>query len=388
MGKAHGRVDPFRMALQIASFAVFLNRPICRTRMVVNQYIQDKRMLAYLLAIGVPSICTFIGNLFFPYIDSSNLIMLYLLGVVFVASVNSEFQGPAMLAALASTLAFDYFFVPPYLNFHVSDIQYFFTLLVMLIVSQTISHLTLRVHRHQAIVRKTKMRAEAEKLRNIFLTSISHDMRTPLTAIIGSASTLLQPEKINSVVQNELAKNIYDESLRLNRIINNVLQIIRLESGSIKINKNLNSMEEIIYDVVERLNTEKEERTFQLNFAKRMVLIPFDPMLIEQVLMNLLENAIKYSPNHTQIEINARCRDKDVLVSVTDQGNGIPVDELEHIFEKYYRGKKSDGNQDGFGLGLAICKNIINAHGGKLWAENSKKSGAIFYFTLPLTDKK
>lgn len=350
-------------------------------------------IIAYFTALMVVAICTVVGNIFFLVVDHSNLIMLYLLGVVFVATSNHGRQGPAILAALLSTLAFDFFFIPPFLSFNVSDIQYFFTLMVMLVISQTISHLTIRVQRHVEAIRHAKIKAETEQLRNIFLTSISHDMRTPLTIIMGSASTLLQPEKISAEMHKELARNIYDESKRLNNIVVNVLQIIRLESGAIKLAKQLHSLENIFNNVLERLTEELQDHPVRLQIAKDIPLIPLDHILIEQVMMNLIENAIKYSKNNTPIDISARSRGKSVLIKVADKGKGIEPHDLENIFNKFYRANNKSVTSDegpdnecgaGFGLGLAICKHIIQAHGGKIWAENDRNGGALFYFTLPL----
>lgn len=354
-------------------------------------FIKDRLLLAktaiiaYIIAISIVAICTVVGNILFSVVDQSNLIMLYLLGVVFVATSNNGHQGPAILAALLSTLAFDFFFIPPFLSFNVSDIQYFFTLMVMLVISQTISHLTIRVQRHVEAIRNAKIKAETEQLRNIFLTSISHDMRTPLTIIMGSASTLLQPEKISMDVHKELARNIYEESKRLNNIVVNVLQIIRLESGAIKLSKRLHSIEDILNNVLERLAEELHGHSVKLHIAKYMPLIPLDHILIEQVIINLIENAIKYSKVNTPIEISARTINKNVLIKIADKGKGIEPHDLENIFNKFYRANtKSDTDNEGFGLGLAICKHIVQAHGGKIWAENDRNGGAIFYFTLPL----
>lgn len=349
-------------------------------------FLAKTNIIAYLMAMSVVAICTVVGNILFPIVDHSNLIMLYLLGVVYVATSNSGRQGPAILAALLSTLAFDFFFIPPYLSFNVSDIQYFFTLMVMLVVSQTISHLTIRVQRHIEATRNAKIKAETEQLRNIFLTSISHDMRTPLTVIMGSASILLQPEKISIDMQQELANYVYDESKRLNNMIANILQIIRLESGTMKLTKQLHAIDDIINNVLERLGKELHAHPVHLQIVRCMPLIPLDHILIEQVFMNLIENAIKYSQSNTSIEISVRSRRKDALIKIADKGKGIDPHDLENIFNKFYRANnKPDIGNEGFGLGLAICKHIVQAHGGKIWAENDRNGGALFYFTLPLS---
>lgn len=364
--------------------ANLLNKPLSLKYLY---FVSNKSFLAYLFALCVVSVCTLIGFAAYKYVDSSNLIMIYLLGVVVVATKEQELRGPSIAAALLSTFSFDFFFIPPYFSFSVSDIQYFFTLMVMLLVTQIISHLTIRVQRHAEAMRKAKTQAEVEHLRNILLTSISHDLRTPLTAIMGSSSSLLQAgDDLNKSTRLELLNNIYDESKRLNRLVNNVLQIIRLEAGSIKISKQPCSLEDIISTALEVFEEQIGTKSLKIkfDFAGSLPLVPLDPILIEQVLINLIENAIKYAPNSSYIKISTQLHEKTILLKIADRGPGINKEEVDNLFEKFYQGKKSVRNDTGFGLGLAICKNIITAHGGKIWAENRKEGGAVFYISLPL----
>ncbi|MBI4633317.1 MAG: sensor histidine kinase KdpD [Deltaproteobacteria bacterium] len=227
------------------------------------------------------------------------------------------------------------------------------------------------------------LKAERESLRNTLLSSISHDLRTPLTAITGAVSTLLQNDvAIEQSGRLELLHTIHEEAERLNRIIKNILDMSRLESGAITVNKEWQSLEEIVGVVLNRLGDRLNDHPLTMRLPRTLPLIAFDGLLIEQVFMNLFENAIKYTPKGTPLELSASEAFFIVTVELADRGPGIPPGEEEHIFEKFVRGRASGG---GVGLGLTICRTIINAHGGKVWAENRPGGGAVFRFTLPAT---
>jgi two-component system sensor histidine kinase KdpD len=227
---------------------------------------------------------------------------------------------------------------------------------------------------------RASVKAEAESMRNTLLSSISHDLRTPLTAITGAVSTLLQNNiAIDQRNREELLQTIQEEADRLNRIIKNILDMMRLESGALQVNKEWQSIEEIVGVVLNRLGRRLDEHPLTVNLPANLPLIPFDSLLLEQVFMNLFENAIKYSPKDTPIELSASDSFNIVTVELADRGPGIPPGKEEHIFEKFAHGRTTSG---GVGLGLAICRTIISIHGGKIWAENREGGGAIFRFTL------
>jgi len=225
------------------------------------------------------------------------------------------------------------------------------------------------------------LKAETESLRNTLLSSISHDLRTPLSAITGAATTLLQKDiAFDRIARSELLQTIQEEAEHLNRIIKNVLDMTRLESGTIKLNKEWQPLEEIVGAVLNRLGERLNDHPVTVKLQGNLPLIPFDSLLLEQVFMNLFDNAIKYSPPGTPLELSASETFYTVTVELADRGPGIPPGEEEHIFDKFVRGRSTGG---GVGLGLAICRTIINAHGGKIWAENREGGGAVFRFTLP-----
>jgi len=230
---------------------------------------------------------------------------------------------------------------------------------------------------------RTLLKIETEALRNILLSSVSHDLRTPLAAITGAGTTLLQSEKLlDAENRRELVQTIVEESEHLNRIIRNVLDMTRLEAGGIKINREWQSLEEIVGAVTNRMAGQFQTHPLHISLPTDLPLIPCDDLLIEQVMRNLLENALKYSPEGTDISLSAMVKDLEVLVSVADRGQGVPPGESERIFEKFVRGKHVGG---GAGLGLAICQGFVALHGGRIWMDNLPEGGSAFTFTLPIS---
>ena len=222
---------------------------------------------------------------------------------------------------------------------------------------------------------------EAEQLRSTLLSSVSHDLRTPLAVITGSASTLLEaPAGMDAATRQELTKNILDEAERLNRLIRNLLDMTRLESGAVKVQKELQSCEEVVGAALHRLEPRLAGRDITVNIPVDLPLVPFDMVLIEQVLINLLENALKYSDG--PIAVRAARGHSEVIIEVSDRGPGIPEGQESRIFEKFQRaaGERGPG---GVGLGLTICRAIVAAHGGRIGAKNREGGGATLTFALP-----
>ncbi len=231
---------------------------------------------------------------------------------------------------------------------------------------------------------KSHLQIETEQLRSTLLSSVSHDLRTPLAVITGSASGLLEPDnRLNDKARQELIQDIFDESERLNRLLTNLLEMTKLSGDKIRLKKEIQPLEEILGAALFRLEKKLGDRPVKTHIPKDLPMIPLDSILMEQVFINLIENALKYTPAGSPIEISASREGDFLKTQIADQGPGLEKGDEEHIFEKFYRGLKT-GAQGGVGLGLAICKSIVEAHGGKIWAENHGEKGASFYFTLPL----
>jgi two-component system sensor histidine kinase KdpD len=228
-----------------------------------------------------------------------------------------------------------------------------------------------------------QVRIETEQLRNSLLSSVSHDLRTPLATITGAASTLLQDgARLDDDTRQGLLDSVHEEAERLNRLVQNLLEMTRLESGVVPLRKELHPPEEIIGAALGRLGKRLGGRRVTTKVPPDLPLVPMDDVLIEQVLLNLLDNAIKYTPPDSPIEIIATATDQALTIEVADRGPGLRAGDEDKVFEKFYRGNRVAAG--GAGLGLAICRGIVQAHGGRIWAQNLPEGGVAFLFTLPL----
>jgi two-component system sensor histidine kinase KdpD len=229
---------------------------------------------------------------------------------------------------------------------------------------------------------RARREVEAEQLRSSLLSSVSHDLRTPLAVITGSTSTLLQAAPgVSDETRQELLKTVLEEAEHLNRLIRNLLDMTRLESGAVKVKKEWLPLEELVGAALSRLESRLAGRELNVDLPRDLPLVPCDAVLIEQALINLLENAAKYGAG--PIEIAASTRDREVQVEIADRGPGIPAGEEARVFEKFHRGAR-EGSGEGVGLGLTICRAIVMAHGGRIWVENREGGGAAFRFALPI----
>jgi two-component system, OmpR family, sensor histidine kinase KdpD len=227
-----------------------------------------------------------------------------------------------------------------------------------------------------------QVRIETERLRNSLLSSVSHDLRTPLAAITGSVSAILDDgARLEERTRRELLESVRDEAERLNRLVQNLLEMTRLESGALQLRREWHPLEEVIGAALSRLAERLAGRRVTTRVPADLPLVAIDDVLIEQVLMNLLDNALKYTPAGVPIEIIATAGDRNVTVEVADHGSGLPPGKEEKVFEKFYRVDAVAGR--GAGLGLAIARGIVQAHGGRIWAQNLPGGGVAFLFTLP-----
>lgn len=231
--------------------------------------------------------------------------------------------------------------------------------------------------------KRTHMQIEAERLRNSLLSAISHDLRTPLASIVGSASTLAANDnRMSSQDRQELSQAIVDEAERMANLVNNILDMARLDAGIAELNKQWYPVEEIIGVVLSRLHKLLADRPVDVHIAPDMPMLHVDAVMIEQVLINLLENAARYTPAGSALEIRVDAFENGVEISVADHGPGIPKGLEERLFEKFYQ-VRHESAQSGVGLGLAICRAIVEVHGGTIRGQNRLEGGAVFTITLP-----
>ncbi len=318
------------------------------------------------------------------HFDPVNIAMVYLLGVVFIALRYS--RGPAVLTSILSVGAFDLLFVPPRGRFAVDDVQYLFTFAIMLSIALVISRLVDSVRRQARDQAALEVEAETERIRSTLLASISHDLRTPLAVLEGVSSTLAQAgERLSAQERDALVRNMFEQSREMSERVAKLLQMTRLETGPIHIDRDWASIAEIASSVINRLSERLAAHRLIVELPETLPLVRIDAALVEQALGNLLENAAKHTPAGTVVRLHAQATGGEVIVSVEDFGGG-PVDaDVERIFRKFHHGTV-EGTVGGVGLGLAICRAIVRLHGGKVWAERVPAGGMAFRFTLPLED--
>jgi two-component system sensor histidine kinase KdpD len=486
----------------------------------------------YLVTGVVVAVCGLVGWLSHALKHSeANIVMVFLLGVAWVAARYG--RGPAIAASVASVLAFDFFFVEPYLTFNVNDVQYLLTFAAMLFIGIVISALTARLkeqlrsaqqleRRTAALFRLTKQMSEvagpeflirnagqqlgeifggetvifvregsnpsvlrygqettvarhepnlavahwvaehdqpagagtdtlpsatalfvpligsqrtvgavgvrpadaerfhdpeqrrlletcaslialslerdqsvleaheaqlqvqAEQLRNSLLSSVSHDLRTPLAAIAGASSSLLS-DSLPDNSKRELLQSIVDESHRLNRLVENLLDMTRLQAGGVALNKQWHVLEEIVGSARSRVRDALAGHEVRVSIPADFPLVHVDGLLLEQAFVNLLENAARYTPPGSRVEITAQCKLGPVVIRVADDGPGLPPGAEARVFEKFFRGTDNGApdRRRGVGLGLAICQSVLEAHGGTIEARNRPAGGVEFVMSLP-----
>ncbi len=233
---------------------------------------------------------------------------------------------------------------------------------------------------------EARFKAEAEEVRNTLLSGVSHDLKTPLAAITGASSTLLRLDPKPTATQQELLTSISDEATRLHRLLENILQISRLDAGAVLPNKQWHLLEEIVGSALRRTKSSLGQRIVNTDLPSELPLLFVDGLLLEQVFVNLLENAARYTPDHTRIVVRASQVKKSLVATVADNGPGLEDGTEQAIFGRYYRGKSGSDNSRGSGLGLAICQAIVRLHQGTIAARNRSDGGAEFVIQLPLAD--
>ena len=233
---------------------------------------------------------------------------------------------------------------------------------------------------------KVLVQAQTEQVRSALLSSVSHDLRTPLAVIAGASSSLLEEDHgLAEATQKEMLQTIYDESNRLSLLVDNLLSITRIESGAVEVNKQWHPAEELVGSALGRMQDILAGRAVNLHLGDEPLLVKLDGVLVEQVLINLLENAAKYTPAGSPVDVSVAARGPEVLFEVADRGSGVSDAEKEEVFAKFRRGSEARKSpKRGAGLGLAICRAVVAVHGGRIWVKDREGGGARFLFTIPL----
>ena len=342
------------------------------------RYSARMRWPGYAWAAGATAAATLTGLMISPRFEPANIAMLYLLAVVLIALRFD--RGAVVVASILSVVVFDFFFVPPRGTFTVDDPQYLLTFAMMLAVGLIISGLAASVRTRTRAQADLTLQAESERIRNALLSSISHDLRTPLAVISGAASSLAERgEQLAAPERQALAQSIFTTSREMSDLVTKLLQMTRLENGAIALERDWHALDEIAGAVLRRLKDRLAAHMVMVELPGDLPLARVDGALIEQALANLVENAAQHTPAHTLIRLRAQATERELVVSVEDFGPGLPHGDPEQLFAKFqHRGR------GGMGLGLAICRAIIALHGGRIWAERLAAVGTAFRFALPI----
>lgn len=307
--------------------------------------------------------------------------LLFVLAVLFISRFTDGY-GYGIFSAMASVIAVNYIFTYPYFAFNFTITGYPLTFLVMLAVALSVSALTTQIKNQE----KLRLESEKEKMRANLLRAVSHDIRTPLTSIAGSASVILEnQDALSQDKVMELVANIKEEAQWLVRMVENLLSITRMNAENAKIDKQEELAEEVISAAVSKFKKRFPGIETEVYVPDEILLVPMDATLIEQVLVNLLENSVIHGRTTSRIRIQVSKQEEMAVFSVEDNGGGIEESVLPVIFDGNLvaRGESSD-NKRNMGIGLSVCKSIIKAHRGNMRAENREEGGARMIFTLPM----
>lgn len=342
-------------------------------------------LVSIILVAGATLVCEFIR----PYLVPTNMVMVYQLAVV-IAAVKLGLR-PAIATSFIGVLAFDFFFVPPRLTFSVNDKEYLVTFFGFIIIGVIISTLVDKVRKQsEEQIRLSRQAEQArilqaqEKLERALLNSISHDLRTPLVSIKGALSALKDNgEQLSNYARQDLMETAFDETERLNRFVGNLLDMTRIESGGIRIKIEPCEVEELIGCALDAMESRLGKREVMVELPAGLSLVPLDMVLMNQVLVNLLDNANKHASEGSPIEIKVSEMENWSIIQVSDHGPGVPDPELTRIFDKFYHIAVPE-RAGGTGLGLSICKGFVEAHGGSISAKNRDSGGLTIEIKLPL----
>ena len=331
-------------------------------------------------------------------INNGNIFSIYMLAIIFIAFRTEKYIFSVM-SSIITVLLINYFFTAPYSAFDFTLKGYpisFLTLFIIAILASVITakfkkqvNLTIESQRKEKEALKEKqeviVESEKEKMRGNLLRAISHDLRTPLTAILGSASVIRDSENISEETIKELADGIYNDSNWLIRMVENLLYVTRISGEGTKLKKAEEVVEEIVGEAVGRVKHKYPEADIKIKIPDELLIVPMDSMLIEQVLINLIENSLKYAEDNSRVWVDVWENDGKVYFKVSDRGKGIPESMMKNLFNMG-KANQDTRNSRGMGIGLCLCKSIINSHGGNIEAENNEYGGASFTFWLNIEE--
>ena len=380
------------------------------------------RQAGYIVAVAGIAVVTLVLSLIGERINSTTIALSMLLVVLFVAAYWGA--RPAIVASVLGVLCFNFFFLPPIGTLTIADPDNWLALLAFLITAVTAGQLSAREKRRaeeaeagrreierlyaelqSAFERASHAEAlrQSERLKSALLDAVTHDLRTPLTSMKASVTTLLdevdsQPGKgppavLSEENRREMLDVINEECDRLNRFIEGLVELARIEAGDLRLGRRWGTIEEIIEAALARAKTITAQYAVEVEIEKDLPVVLVDARAVSEVIYLIVDNAAKYSAPGTPIRITAGRGDADMIrVAVEDEGPGIPVELRERVFDKFFRAtseRDAGRNQpSGMGMGLSIARGVVEAHGGRIWIEGGAGSGARVLFTLPIGDEE
>lgn len=346
----------------------------------INSKLFDAIIVAAVLS------AAFMINMFIKQtFDTDSLIpMIFVLGI-FLISLKTNGYLIGIISSIISTFAVNYAFTYPYFAFDLISPECVFSFIVMMTIAIITSALTTKIKKQQ----KAYAESEKEKMRANLLRGISHDLRTPLTSICGSTSAIIENYDILSKEQQiKLLSEIREDSKWLNRMVENLLSVTRIDSEKVCVIKTPIVLEELIDAVILKFHKHCPEQNVNVIIPDDFINIPMDALLIEQVIINMLENAVFHAKGMTELLLKVKTKNNIAVFEVSDNGCGIPKERLENLFGGYLERTDvpADSSRNNMGIGLSVCASIIKAHGGTISAENLKSGGAVFRFTLEMEE--
>ena len=331
---------------------------------------------------------TFLMSFLIQFIFKTDTLVptIFVLGVFFV-SLKTEGYIWGVIASLVGVMLVNFAFIMPYFEIDLITPVNMFAAVVMLVIAIMTSALTTQVKQQE----KIKAESEKERMRGNLLRAVSHDLRTPLTSIYGATSAIMENyDSISKEKQIRLLKEIHEDSQWLIRMVENLLSVTRIDDSITNIAKTAVVLDELLDSVIVKFNKHYPEQRVQVTVPNEFISIPMDAILIQQVLMNIMENAIMHAEGMTELEVAVRIEDNKAVFEIMDNGCGIPEDRIPNLFTGYLDrdiGVPTDSSRNNMGIGLSVCSTIIKAHGGTIYAENRPEGGALFGFSLDMEDE-
>jgi two-component system sensor histidine kinase KdpD len=345
-------------------------------------HLAPSRLNAYLVGVAAPSAMTAVMILLTHYLSIPNISLLYVPAILFTAVYFGV--GPSLVAATVAVIEFDFFLLAPVYTLTIARAEDALAFVTFVIVALLTSQLAAVARAREDERRARMVLQESDRLKSGLLNAVSHDLRTPLASIKGAASALILPDgNLAARDRTDLLQTINEEADRLNRLVSNLLDLSRIEAGALRPVLDWYDIHEVVDTVLPRLRALVGGRPLRVDIRYNGPAIRIDLLRIEQLLFNLVENAAKYTPRGSPIELAACNSPEGIALAVIDHGPGIPEQQRARLFRSFQRGREHSDRHPGTGLGLAICRGIAEAHGGNIRVEDTPGGGATFVVTLP-----